>query len=299
MAAQLHSSPEIQHEAMYEAMWRRATDREVQYPSDQDTKRLKAEVDEMRRFMQNQQDQLLVAIRTATRAAMAATEESKASAWFGDEGARQSVLAPASATAGPHAPVEQDSARYAGMAEAATPPHPTRSVSAVPATSTDRLPPVIGEAIESVRKEFTKDVRDSLRAKQRADKSCEELATFDDAKMTLPTGIKPFTSVTTLAELDEAMEGSKTQQLVFGSQKTAGLNAWTSVGDGVLSMFEVQKTGRQRSTERTSETCGDGSQEANIPGSIIGTIKRIDDHKSSWKRLNRRRKIPTQGLKKN
>ena len=222
MAAQLHSSPEIQHEAMYEAMWRRATDREVQYPSDRDTKRLKAEVDEMRRFMQNQQDQLLVAIRTATRAAMAATEESKASAWFGDEGARQSVLAPASATAGPHAPVEQDSARYADMAEAATPPHPTRSVSTVPATSTDRLPPVIGEAIESVRKEFTKDVRDSLRAKQRADKSCEELATFDDAKMTLPKGIKPFTSVTTLAELDEAMEGSKTQQLVFAVKKPQG-----------------------------------------------------------------------------
>ena len=148
-----------------------------------------------------------------------------------------------------------------------------------------------------MRKEFTKDVREPLRAKQRADKSCEELATFDDSKMTLPKGIKPFTSVPTLAELDEAMEGPKTQQLVFGSQKTAGLNAWTSVGDGVLSMFEVQKTGRQRSTERTSETCGDGSQEANIPGSIIGSINRIDDHKSSWKRLNRRRRNSTKELK--
>ena len=31
----------------------------------------------------------------------------------------------------------------------------------------------------------------------------------------VPRGIKPFTSVTTLAELDEAMEGPNTQQLVF------------------------------------------------------------------------------------
>ena len=51
-----------------------ATDLRNLDPSDQDTRRLKIEVDEMRRFMPNQQDQLLVAIRTATAAAMAATE---------------------------------------------------------------------------------------------------------------------------------------------------------------------------------------------------------------------------------
>ena len=54
-----------------------------------------------------------------------------------------------------------------------------------------------------------------LRAKQRADKSSEELALFDDAKMTLPKGIRPSTSVTTLAELDETIESAKSQQLVI------------------------------------------------------------------------------------
>ena len=82
-----------------------------------------------------------------------------------------------------------------------------------------------GEAIERVRQEFTKHVRTFLRARHRVDKSCEELASLDDAKMTLPTGGNiPFTSVITLAELDEAMEGAKNQQLVFRSQCTAGLN---------------------------------------------------------------------------
>ena len=53
-----------------------------------------------------------------------------------------------------------------------------------------------------------------LRAKQRAHKSSEELALFDDAKMTLPKGIRPSTSVATLAELDETIESAKNQQLV-------------------------------------------------------------------------------------
>ena len=53
-----------------------------------------------------------------------------------------------------------------------------------------------------------------LKAKQRAHKSSEELALFDDAKMTLPKGIRPSTSVTTLAELDETIESAKNQQLV-------------------------------------------------------------------------------------
>ena len=224
MAAQSHRSPEQQHEAMYEAMLQSPARSqstplgnrpEVHDPSDQDSKRLKAEVDEMRRFMQNQQDQLLVAIRTATAAALAATEASKAIARFGDDGARQSVLALTSATAGPQAPVEQESTRYAGGAETTAQSHHAPPVSAVPATRTDRLPPVIGEAIERVKKEFTKDVRKFLKAKQKANRSSEELASFDDAKMLLPKGIKPFTSVTTLTELDEMMDGTKTQQLVL------------------------------------------------------------------------------------
>ena len=109
MSAQLHTSFE-QHEAMYEAIWRGpggsqstplGNRPEVHHASDQDTQRLEAEMDEMWRFKQNQQDQLLVAIRTATAAAMAASEASQAIAWFRDEGARQSVFAQASATAGP------------------------------------------------------------------------------------------------------------------------------------------------------------------------------------------------------
>ena len=198
MSAQLHTSFERQHEAMYEAIWRGpggsqstplGNRPEVHHPSDQDTQRLEAEMDEMWRFKQNQQDQLLVAIRTATAAAMAASEASQAIAWFRDEGARQSVLAQASATAGPQAPVEHDNVRCVGMAEAATPSHPTRSASTVPATRTDRSLSVIGEAIGRVRKEFTKDVRIFLRAKQRADRPCENLTSFEDAKMTLPNGI--------------------------------------------------------------------------------------------------------------
>ena len=62
----------------------------------------------------------------------------------------------------------------------------------------------------------------------------------------------------------------------FRSQYTAGLNTQTSVRDGVRSMFYVRKTGRQWSTQRKSAKCGDESQEANIPGSIIGSIKRGD-----------------------
>ena len=38
-------------------------------------------------------------------------------------------------------------------------------------------------------------------------------------KMTLPKGIRPFTSSTTLAELDESVEGSETQQLVFMAKR--------------------------------------------------------------------------------
>ena len=63
-----------------------ATDLRHLDPSDQDTRRLKIEVDEMRRFMPNQQDQLLVAIRTATAAAMAATEACKADSVTKEEG---------------------------------------------------------------------------------------------------------------------------------------------------------------------------------------------------------------------
>ena len=104
----------------------------------------------MRRFMQDQQDQLLVAIRTATAAAVAAPEASKAIARFGDEGRRQSVLTPISATAAPQAPVQHDDTRYAGVVEAASPPQ--RPASTALATRTDRLRAVIGEAIEKVRK---------------------------------------------------------------------------------------------------------------------------------------------------
>ena len=64
-------------------------------------------------------------------------------------------------------------------------PQPQRPASVDPATRTDRLPPGIGEAIQKVRKELTKDVRKFLRAKHRADKSSEELATFDDEKTDL------------------------------------------------------------------------------------------------------------------
>ena len=94
----------------------------------------------------------MVAIRTATAAAMAATDASKATAQFSDEGARQSVLALASATARPQAPVEKERVRYAGIAEAAAPSHHAQPASAVPATRTDRLPPVTGEAIATVKK---------------------------------------------------------------------------------------------------------------------------------------------------
>ena len=144
---------------MYEAMLRSPSGSraaplgnrpEIHDPSDKDTKRLKIEVDEMRRFMQDQQDQLLVAIRTATAAAVAATEASKAIARFGDEGGTQSVLTPISATAVPQAPVQHDDTRYAGVVEAASPPQ--RPASTAPATRTDRLRAVIGEAIEKVRK---------------------------------------------------------------------------------------------------------------------------------------------------
>ena len=90
--------------------------------------------------MQNQQDQLLVAIRTATEAVKAATEASKAIARLGGEGGRQSVLTPMSATAGPQAPVEHDDTRYAGTMEAA-PQQTQRPAPAAPATRTDRLPP--------------------------------------------------------------------------------------------------------------------------------------------------------------
>ena len=152
-------SLEQQHEAMYEAMLRspsgsRATPLgnrpKIHDPSNQDTKRLNIEVDEMRRFTHNQQDQLLVAIRTATAAAVAAPEASKAIARFGDEGRRQSVLTPRSATAAPQAPVQHDDTRYAGVVEAASPPQ--RPASTALATRTDRLRAVIGEAIEKVRK---------------------------------------------------------------------------------------------------------------------------------------------------
>ena len=165
---------------------------------------------------------MLVAILTATAAAMAATEANKAIAQFSDEGARQSVLALASATAGPQAPVEKERVRYAGIAEAAAPSHHAQPASAVQATRTERLLPVIGEAIERVKEEFRKYVRKFLKAKRRANRSCVELVPFDDAKKSLPKGIKPFTSVVTVAELDETMEGATTQQLVFAIIKLQG-----------------------------------------------------------------------------
>ena len=86
--------------------------------------------------MHNQQDQLLVG--TATAAAMAATEASKAIARFGHEGGRQFVLLPVGATEGPQTPVEHDDTRYAGMVEAAS--QPQRPASVAPATRMDERP---------------------------------------------------------------------------------------------------------------------------------------------------------------
>ena len=89
--------------------------------TDHETKRLKVEMDEIKRFMQNQRDQLTVPIRTATGAAMAATEASRAMARIVSEEARLFVFAHSSAAVGPQAPVKQGNTRYAGVAEAATP----------------------------------------------------------------------------------------------------------------------------------------------------------------------------------
>ena len=234
-------SPEQQHEAMYEAMLRSPSSSqatplgnrpEIHDPSDKDTKRLKIEVDEMRRFTHNQQDQLLVAIRTATAAAVA------------------------------------------GMVEAASPPQ--RPASTAPATRTDRLHPVIGEAIEKVRKEFTEDVVKFLRAKLRADKSSEELALFDDAKMTLPKGIRPSTSVTTLAELDETIESAKSQQLVSALNILQGSTRRQASEMVYYQWSKFAKQFDNGAPNGKSEKCGDESQEANSPGSIIGSIKRGD-----------------------
>ena len=68
----------------------------------------------------------------------------------GDAGGRQSVPTPISATAGRQAPVEHDDTRYAGMVEAAS--QPQRLASTAPAARTDRPSPMIGEAIEKVRR---------------------------------------------------------------------------------------------------------------------------------------------------
>ena len=87
-------------------------------------KTLKCEMEEMSRFMQNQQDQFAPTIRTATAAAMAETQASRATARFGDEGARHSVFAAMRTAARPQAAVGEDVrfARVAGVSR----PHPTR-----------------------------------------------------------------------------------------------------------------------------------------------------------------------------
>ena len=159
---------------------------------------------------------------------------------FGDEGGRQSVLTPMTATAGPQAPVEHDDTRYVGMVERHR-NHNDRHLWYQPRERTD---PGIGEAIEKVREEFTKDVPKFLRAKHRADTSSGELATVGDEKMTLLEGIRPSTSVTTLAELDETMEGAKTEQLVLAVNMPQGSTRGQALEDGVPRMFKLRKKSR-------------------------------------------------------
>ena len=132
---------------------------EIHDPSDQDTDRLKIEVDETRRLLQNQQDRLLGCD----------SEQQQRSRW---PQRRQAKPLPDSVTKEEGSPfslrevpwqdkqasVERDDTGYAGMVEAAS--QPQRPASTVPATRTDRLLPVIGEAIEKSKKRIHKRCSD-------------------------------------------------------------------------------------------------------------------------------------------
>ena len=166
---------------------------------------------------------------------------------------------------------------------------------------------MIGEAIDRVSQAFTKDVRKLLRAKQRADKSCEELASFDDVRMTMPKGIKPFTWVTSLAELDEAMEDAQTQKLVFavnvpkGPTRRQALEVvyWKcskfakQVDNGALK--EKAKHAERETRKQTFlEASLAASREAVTHSSIDGLFER-----PKQKEINRRMTKSTQELNRN
>ena len=90
--------------------------------------------------------------------------------------------------------------------------------------------------------------------------------------MTLPKRIKPFTSVTTLAELAETMEGAKTQQLVFAVNVPQGSTRRQAFE---MVYYQCSKFAKQVDSKKRKKSGGE-SHEANIPGSMIGSVKRGD-----------------------
>ena len=88
----------------------------------------------------------------------------------------------------------------------------------------------------------------------------------------MPKGIRPFTSATTLAELDETMEGAKTHQSVLAVNIPQG-----STRREALEMvyYQRSKFAKQVDNEALKEKAKNAEMEARKQ-IITGSIKRSD-----------------------